>query len=174
MERILIEALMIFVLRAVGIAVSTMATILTVQGRRIPAIMTGSLSTLIYVVALGRVVTNLDNLWNLAAYVVGFGVGTWLGMVLEQRMALGYAHARLISPDHGDKVATALREAGFGVTQLYGRGQEADVVIVETLIPRRCVSDVLEIAEAADDRVIAAVSEARTVQGGYWRRSNRR
>ncbi len=97
----LAQALLIFVLRVVGIAISTLATILTVQGRKLLAVLSGSLSTLIYVVAIAQVVTNLRNLPNLAAYVVGFGVGTWVGMVMEERIALGYSEVRVISSSRG-------------------------------------------------------------------------
>jgi len=173
METTILNALFIFVLRVVGIAVSTLATILTVQGRRLPAILTGSLSALVYVVAIGKVVTNLDNVWNIAAYVVGFSVGTWVGMVLEGRIALGYAAVRIISTERGEQVAAALREAGYGVTQLYGRGRERSVHIVEAIVPRKSVPAVIRLAEGVDERAVVAVSEARTVQRGYWPRPNR-
>lgn len=171
---IFLAALFIFALRVVGIAIGTLATILTVQGRRLPAILAGSLGSLVYVVAIGQVITNLGNVWNIAAYVAGFGVGTWVGMALEQRMALGYAEVRIISPQRGDAVAAALRGAGFGATELYGRGQESPVGIVETLVPRRNVTDILRLAEEVDSNAITTVSEARTVQRGYWKPDRRR
>ena len=73
---IFMRALFIFALRVVGISVSTLATILTVQGRKLPAILAGSLSSLVYVLAIAQVVTDLGNVWNVAAYVIGFGTGT--------------------------------------------------------------------------------------------------
>ncbi|HEC34770.1 MAG TPA: DUF2179 domain-containing protein [Chloroflexi bacterium] len=171
---VFLQASFIFVLRVVGIAISTMATILTVQGRKLPAILTGSLSALVYVLAIGQVVSNLSNLWNLAAYVAGFGVGTWVGMILEQRIALGYAAVRVISTERGDAVAATLRGAGFGATELYGRGRKSPVGIVETIVPRKNVPTVIQLAEEADEQAIVAVSEARTVQRGYWKPDRRR
>ncbi len=169
-----LQALLIFALRVVGISVSTLGTILTVQGRKLPAILAGTLGALVYVVAIGKVVTNLSNIWNLSAYVLGYAAGTWVGMVLEQRIALGYAEVRIISTQRGDAVAASLRRAGFGATELYGRGQASPVGIVEAIVPRKSVSAVIRLAEEADDRAIVAVSEARTVQGGYWRPDRRR
>jgi uncharacterized protein YebE (UPF0316 family) len=171
---VVLEVLLIFALRVVGISVSTLATILTVQGRRFPAILTGSMSTFVYVIAIGKVVSNLNNPWNIAAYVIGFGVGTWVGMVLESRMALGFAEVRIISKDHGEDIADALREAGFGVTQLWGQGQKSTVGVVEAFIPRKSVPAVLAITDKMDDTAIVAVSEARTIQRGYWRTPDRR
>lgn len=169
-----LQAFLIFVLRVIGISLSTVATILTVQGRKLLAVLTGSLSTLIYVVAIAQVVTNLSNLPNLAAYVVGFGVGTWVGMVLEGQMALGFSEVRIISAGGGDAVAAALRAAGFGVTQLEGRGRAGSVSIVDVFVPRRNLAQVLRVAEEADPQAIITVSEARAVQRAYWRPSDRR
>lgn len=169
-----LQALLIFVLRVIGISLSTVATILTVQGRKLLAVLTGSLSTLIYVVAIAQVVTNLSNLPNLAAYVVGFGVGTWVGMVLEGQMALGFSEVRIISTGNGEAVAAALRAAGFGVTQLEGRGRAGSVSIVDVFVPRRSLAQVLRVAEEADPQAIITVSEARAVQRAYWRPSDRR
>lgn len=173
METVL-QALLIFVLRVIGISLSTVATILTVQGRKLLAVLTGSLSTLIYVVAIAQVVTDLQNVVNLAAYVAGFGVGTWVGMLLEGQMALGFSEVRLISRGNGDALAAALRAAGFGVTQMEGYGQAGSVSIVEVFVPRRNLQTVLKVAEKADPQAIVTVSEARTVQRAYWRPSDRR
>ncbi|MBO9371429.1 MAG: DUF2179 domain-containing protein [Chloroflexi bacterium] len=170
----LLHALLIFVLRVIGISLSTVATILTVQGRKLLAVLTGSLSTLIYVVAIAQVVTNLQNLVNLAAYVIGFGVGTWVGMLLEERMALGFSEVRIISTESGDAVAAAMRAAGFGVTQMEGRGRTGSVSIVDVFVPRRSLPTVLKVAEETDPQAIVTVSEARAVQRAYWRPSDRR
>jgi uncharacterized protein YebE (UPF0316 family) len=171
---VFLQALLIFLLRAVGISVHTLGMILTVQGRRLPAILAGSFNTLLYVVAIGQVVANLDNVVNVAAYVVGFGVGTWIGMILEGRIALGFADVHIISIEQGEAVAAALREAGFGVTQMHGQGREKPVGIVHAIVPRKNVSAVVCIAEQVDAGVIVSVSEAKAVQRGYWQPVERR
>lgn len=173
METVL-QALLIFVLRVIGISLSTVATILTVQGRKLLAVLTGSLSTLIYVVAIAQVVTNMRNIANIAAYVIGFGVGTWVGMLIEEWMALGFSEVRVISTGRGDAVAAALRAAGFGVTQMEGQGRGGFVSIVDVFVPRRNLQTVLKVAEEADPQAIVTISEARAVQRAYWRPSDRR
>ena len=166
---VVLQALLIFVLRVVGISISTLGTILIVQGRKLPAILAGSLNALVYVVAIGQVVSNLGNVWNVAAYVIGFGVGTWVGMILEGRIALGHAAVQVISIERSEAVAAALRGEGYGATHFFGQGRETAVGIVEAIVPRKCVPDVIELAERIDGRAIVTVSEAKTVQRGYWK-----
>ena len=165
---IFLEALLIFGLRVLGIAVSTLSTLMTVQGRKIYAVAAGFVSSLVYVIAIGKVVTNLNNVWNVVAYAGGFAGGTLIGMMLEQRLALGYAEVRFISTDDGHHLAAALREAGFGVTELQGQGREKTVEVVSVLLPRKEVKNVLEIGQRADDDAIVTVTDSRSVQRGYW------
>ncbi len=171
---VFLGALLIFALRVLGIAVSTVATLMTVQGRKLPAVAAGFISALVYVIAIGKVVANLSNVWNILAYCGGFAVGTLIGMAWEQRLALGYTEVRFISTEKGYGLAEALRQAGFGVTELYGRGRESTVGIVEAIVPRKNVETVLGIAKSVDENAIVTVTEARTVRRGYWEPNVRR
>ncbi len=165
---IFLEALLIFGLRVLGIAIGTLSTLMTVQGRRFWAVVTNFFTALIYIFAIGRVVSNLDNFWNILAYCSGVAVGTLVGMTWEQRMALGFAEVRFISPVKSDAVADALRNAGFGATETYGHGRDCPVGIVEAIIPRKSVNAVMKIAQSVDEKAVATVTEARIVQRGYW------
>lgn len=46
-------------------------------------------------------------------YCGGFAAGTWVGLVIEEKLALGYAVVRAISRDDGERIALALRKAGY-------------------------------------------------------------
>jgi uncharacterized protein YebE (UPF0316 family) len=166
---VFLEAVLIFGLRVFGISLGTVATLMTVQGRRLYAAALNFFTALVYIIAVGRVVTNLDNVWNILAYSGGMAVGTLVGMMWEQRMALGYAEVRFISTQKGDALAEALRQAGFGVTELYGHGRETNVGIVEALVPRRNVDELIKIARSVDAKAVTTVTDARVAQRGYWR-----
>lgn len=111
-------------------------------------------------------------MWLLTLWALAWVPG-W-GMLLEERMALGFSEIRIISTDNGAAVAAALRAAGFGVTQMEGQGRAGSVSIVDVFVPRRNLQTVLRIAEETDPQAIVTVSEARAVQRAYWRPSDRR
>lgn len=165
---VFLEALLIFGLRVLGIAVSTLSTLMTVQGRKAFAVAAGFVSSLVYVIAIGKVVANLNNVWNILAYSGGFAGGTLVGMVLEQRLALGYAEVRFISTEDGHDLASALREAGFGVTELEGHGRDKSVEVVTVLTPRKQVQNVVDVGRSVDDDAIVTVTDSRSVQRAYW------
>jgi uncharacterized protein YebE (UPF0316 family) len=75
---------------------------------------------------------------------------------------------RFISTEDGRGLAGALREAGFGVTELEGHGRERTVEVVAVLCPRKEVKNVLEIGRDVDNDAIVTVTEPRSVERGYW------
>lgn len=170
---IFLGALLIFGLRVLGIAVSTLSTLMMVQGRRFYAVAAGFVSSLVYVLAIGKVVTDLNNVWNILAYAGGYAGGTLLGMLLEQRLALGFAEVRFISSEKGCALADALRQQGFGVTEVEGQGREREVDVVGVIVPKKGVNTVLETARCVDEDAVVMVTEPRTVRRGYWRSDRR-
>jgi uncharacterized protein YebE (UPF0316 family) len=161
--------LWIFVLRIVGITLSTLQTLMMVQSRRWLAMALGMISALVYVLALGKVVNDLSNPWYVGAYCLGFGGGTWLGMLVDSRLAMGFADVRIISSERGLPIADHVRAAGYGATTIRAHGRDGVVTIVETIAPRKSLNAILAQVRHVDPNAVVAVDDARQVQHGYWR-----
>ncbi len=69
---------------------------MVVQGRKIHAAIIGFFEVSIYVTALSKVVGNLDNPGNLLAYALGYACGNYIGITIENRIALGNLAAQVI------------------------------------------------------------------------------
>lgn len=160
-------ALFIFVLRLASVAVGTVRMLLVVRGERILATLIGLIEALFFVVALGKVVQDLGNPLNLLAYCVGFAAGTWVGMILENRLALGYVVVRIVSLQKGRRIALALREKGYGVTEMLGEGRAGRVGIIEVVAKRKDVPLITSVGCEVDGDVFITVQEPREVYRGY-------
>ena len=57
---------------------------------------------------------------------------------------------------------------------MFGQGREKPVGIVQAIVPRKGVHAVIQITEEVDAKAIVSVSEAKTVQRGYWQPIARR
>ena len=71
-------------------------------------------------------------------HALGFATGTLVGMTIEERLALGCTVVRIISTDLSKPITEALRQAGFGVTELSGQGMHGAVEIFEVVVYRGC------------------------------------
>ena len=68
---VLLTAGGIFLLRVVGNMITTFRLVLIVRGQKLPSTIMAALEALVFALALGSVVSNLGNVWNLTAYCVG-------------------------------------------------------------------------------------------------------
>ena len=83
--QVLLGALAIFGLRVFGVTISTVRMLIMIRGKRLWTVVLGFFESLVFAVAIGSVVTQLDNIWNLLAYCGGFAIGTYVGMLIEAR-----------------------------------------------------------------------------------------
>lgn len=99
-------------------------------------------------------------------------MGNYIGVTLEARVALGVNVVRAVfrgTPygNGGTVAAERLRESGFAVTEMPGRGRESEVAILDVVVRRKNVPDVLNIVEQADPTAFVTVEEVRTARNGY-------
>ena len=74
---VLAAAGFIFVVRVVGMSFSTVRMLLMMRGNKLGTAITGFIEVLLYVVAIGGVVNNLSNIWNILGYSLGFDDLIW-------------------------------------------------------------------------------------------------
>jgi len=166
---IVLNVLFIFALRVLGVSLSTVRVLLMTRGMKLLSAVLGFFEVLVYVVAIGKVVQDLNNIPNLMSYCFGFSAGTLLGMWLEERIAVGFATIRVISPGQSRQVAEAIRQAGYGATEGVANGKEGIVGTVKTIVRRREVKAVCEIIHQRAPDAFITIEDTQKVERGYLR-----
>ncbi len=166
---ILGNALLIFCLRLTDVSLGTVRTIMVTRGMRKVAALMGFVEVTIWVVAITRVLGNMDNVISILAYAGGFACGTLLGMGIEERLALGHVRVRIISMDKGQQVAQTIREAGYGATLVQAEGQSGPVYMVDVVIARKEIQEINRLVNQVDATAFLTVEDARRVLRGYQR-----
>jgi uncharacterized protein YebE (UPF0316 family) len=167
-----IGALIIFALRVTDVSMSMTRMILAVRGHRGKAAFIGFFEVLVWLFAVGSALKHLDSPLHLVGYAAGFAMGNFIGVTLEARVALGVNVVRAVFRDSpygsgGREAAERLRESGYAVTEMPGRGRESDVSILDVVVRRKNVPHVLRIVEQADPAAFVTVEEVRTARNGY-------
>lgn len=161
--------LIIFLARVTDVTLSTIRMLMVMQGRKTQAAIIGFFEICIYVTALSKVVNSLDNIGNLFAYAFGFACGTYVGMTIENRIALGNLSAQVVlKGDNNVELVGALRESGFGVTVLEGQGREGNRKVLHLVINRKDLDKFKNIVYAYDDEAFITVSSIDPISGGYF------
>ncbi len=91
----------------------------------------------------------------------GLRLGNIIGVMLEERIAMGYSLVRIFTHKHGFEMAEALRNADFGATEIFGQGRDGTVYIVETVVRRKDLPFVQKLARDMDAKAFLVVDEAR-------------
>ena len=112
--------LLIFLARLVDVSLGTIRMIMVVRGKRIVAALVGFMEVTIYLLAISRVLSRMDNPFNVLAYALGYATGNYVGIFLEEKMALGNIIVQVILEHEVDELVEKLRDNGFGVTVVEG------------------------------------------------------
>lgn len=159
-------ALVIFCLRIVDVSCDTMRVIFAIRGKRSIAALLGFVQALVWIVAVGAAVKHLDSILHILGYAGGYAMGTYVGITLEQAIAYGVATVRVVSKRAGVEIAETLRTQGYGVTEFPGFGRDGAVEILNSVVQRRHVADVLKIVMDLDADAFVTVEEPKVLRGG--------
>jgi uncharacterized protein YebE (UPF0316 family) len=165
-----IDASIILGLRVINMAMDTLRLRMMARGEKVRTFIFGVIETLIYIYTLSSVIQNLDNWVNITAYSLGFGIGSLVGMAIDERMAVGYSHLRVISPGRGALLAEQLRDQGFAVTEFAGRGRDGTVTMLSVSVKRKDNKKVRALVEDLDENAFITAEDLTPVRRGYWGR----
>jgi uncharacterized protein YebE (UPF0316 family) len=161
--------LIIFMARVIDVSLATFRTLMVVQGRRLPAAIIGFFEISIYVTALSKVVNDLGDPFKLLSYALGFACGNYIGITIENKIALGNLSVQIILKTSDNKeLKQLLREAGFGVTVLVGQGIDGTREILNLVINRKDLDSLRKIISEYDEKAFMTVNNINPISGGYF------
>jgi uncharacterized protein YebE (UPF0316 family) len=156
----------IFVAEAVVVTISTLRTIFLNKGMKVVAPLLGFFEVSIWLFAIGEVMRNLGDLRCALAFAGGFTLGNFLGILIEQKLALGSVVVRTITNKDTAALIDGLREAGYGVTSIPGHGATGPVQVVLTVVPRRELGAVLGILKGFDPGAFYSIDALQAASSG--------
>ena len=168
-QELILAGLFVFLMRLTDMSLDTTRLLLIVRGRRLYAGLIGAVQATVFILAVSVVLSGPLNLWKVVGYAGGFGCGVMLGMIIEDRLAIGYAMLRVYSPTAGEAIAEALRAAGHAVTEFAAQGHAGKITVVNSIVLRRQVQAVRAIIDTVDPNAFITIDEARPLQRGYFR-----
>ena len=143
----LILPLFIFCLRICDVTLDTLRIIFMTKGFKRLAPIIGFFEILIWIVAITRIMQNLNSWVCYVAYAAGFATGNFVGMLLDEKLAIGHELIRVITRLDATELVTALRVTGYGVTTVKATGMQGEVGIVFIIVNRKNQAHAIEIIQ---------------------------
>ena len=164
----LILPLLIFFARIVDVSLGTLRIVFVSRGRKLQSALLGFVEVLIWIVVVSQIIQNLNNPISYVAYAAGFAAGTYVGLAIEDRLAIGMLAVRVIVTTDAQELIDQLSGAGFGVTSIDARGAAGEVKIVYTIIMRKDLPTVTQIVDEVSPKAFVSVEEVRSAREGIF------
>jgi uncharacterized protein YebE (UPF0316 family) len=164
-----LSALLIFALRVSDMTLDTLRVLFVMRGKKRIAWVLGFFQSAIFVLAIGRVLTQLDNPLNIIGYAAGFATGNVVGMYIEERIAIGHILINIISSRLGTAIADHLRQNGYAVTEVSARGKDGMVSMINCSVLRKQVDIVRQLVNEIDPEAFITAEDVRPIRRGFWR-----
>ena len=116
--------LLVFLARVVDVTLGTLRIIFTSRGKKVLAPLLGFVEVFIWISVIAQVTKGADNIVAYLAYAAGFATGNYVGMFIENKLAIGMLVVRAIIPNHVHELIKTLNEKGYGVTRVDAHGSQ--------------------------------------------------
>lgn len=171
--------LLIILARIGDVTLGTIRTVMVVRARAGWAFILGFLEVLIWISVVSRIITNMDHWVYVVAYALGFALGNFIGIRIEQRLAFGTQVLRVFSRK-AHELATALRAAGLGegippltVTEMEARGHLGPLGVLFLQVPRKYASKIAQHVVRLDPEAYYVVDDVRSASSAATRSADK-
>jgi uncharacterized protein YebE (UPF0316 family) len=155
-----LTVLLIILLRIGDVSLGTIRTVAVINGRKTTAWVLGFFEVLIWIFAVGKVVGGAqENIYYAVAYALGFAFGNYVGLFIEQRVAMGERVIQCFTNTAG--MAWSLRQQGYRVTVFTGEGRDGPVQMLYMKVKRRHVPKVLRLIRAVEPKALYVVEDVK-------------
>ena len=155
--------LLIFTARIMDVTLGTLRIVFISKGDKTIAPLLGFLEVLIWLVAITQVMQNLSNVASYLAWAGGFATGNFLGLRIEQKLALGQMVVRVITVGPADDLIERLKGHGYRLTCVDARGTRGKVNLLFMIVKRKMLPHVLGIIRDFNPQAFYTIEDVRSV-----------
>jgi len=155
--------LLIFMARLADVSLATLRHSLISRGQKRIVPVFAFVEVIIWLLAISQVMNNLNNVACFLAWALGFSAGTYLGMAIEESLAIGYQLVRIIAQGNTDDIARHLKDEGYGLTTVGGSGSQGSVGILLVISKRKNLERLLGLLNSLTPKPFYTVEDVRSV-----------
>jgi uncharacterized protein YebE (UPF0316 family) len=160
--------LLIFLARVADVSIGTVRIVFVSKGLKLLAPFLGFFEIFIWLLAMTKIFENLDNWFYFIAYSAGYATGNYIGLRIEEKLALGYINLQIITQKSGIDLALKLSEEGYGITWHDANGSRGKVTVVYCVIKRSNFKHVTDIIKKYNPKAFYTIEDVRFANQGVF------
>jgi len=139
----IILPMLIFMARVADVSIGTIRVILVMQGKKGLAPLLGFFESIIWLLAIGQIFQHIDNPISYISYAIGYAFGTYVGIILEEKMAIGRVVVRVITSLPATDLIDYLERKNHRYSNIEAKGNDGKVNIVFTVVKRNVLKELI-------------------------------
>ena len=164
----IILPLIVFFARICDVSLGTLRIVFVSKGKKNISPFLGFFELFIWIVVISQIMKNADNIVCYIAYAGGYAAGNYVGMSIEERIAIGAQLIQVFSPKNITPLQKSLHDAGFGTTVVEGDGSSGKTNILYTVINRKTFEQAQKILMDFDPLIFYVIEDVRSVKAGVF------
>lgn len=170
----LLLPLLIFLARVFDQSLGILRIIFATKGFTLPAFIFGFFESFVWLLAIGQIMSQIDNLFYYFVFAAGFATGNVMGIRMERRLSIGYVMARVVFQKDSEVSVARLKEKGYRLTLVDAMGMEHPVKMMFSTLKRSQVSDFVNTLKENNPNAFFTIEDVRQVKEGYFIGKKRR
>jgi uncharacterized protein YebE (UPF0316 family) len=163
MATFIIMPLLVFCARIMDVSAATLRVIFLMQGNKRLAPILGFFESLIWLTAISQILQNIDNIFSYIAFPLGYATGTYVGLVIEERLALGNVLVRVITSVDASKLMDFLKSNDLNFTNIPAEGKFGKVNVLFFAIRRERLTMIMEAIKDFNPKSFYTVESVKSV-----------
>lgn len=159
----LIMPLLIFCARVMDVSINTLRIMFVMNGKKKIAPILGFFESLIWLLAIGQIFQNINNPMSYFAYAGGFAMGTFVGMTIEEKLALGRVLVRVITPEPMPELIEYMKDRNFRFTSVGAEGRYGKVNLLFTVMKREDLTGFIGKVKLIDDKAFYTIESVKRI-----------
>ena len=160
--------IIIFIARMGDVSLGTLRNVFISKGFRNIVPIIGFFEVLIWLISIRQVMRHLDNPLCYIGFAGGFAAGTYVGLFIERKLALGMQVLRIITHQNWQVLVNALQDQNVGITIMDGHGAKGPVKIIFTIIKRKDIDLVRDIIREFNPNAFYSIEDIRVANQGVF------
>ncbi len=162
--------ILIFVARICDVSMETIRVIYISKGIKYLAPIIAFFEIVIWLLAMEVVMKDLSNVANFFAFAFGFAMGTYIGLIIEEKLSIGMVILRIITTEESnEEIISFMRSENFGITTMDATGSRGNVKMILSLVNRADIPRITEHIQRTNPHAFFSIEDVRYVNEGVFR-----
>lgn len=165
--------MVIFFAKIIEVTISTIRIVYVNKGEKVKGTILAFVEISIWLVVVSSVLTNIaEDPMKAFVYAAAFSLGNYIGVTIESKIAVGLASIQaVVNEESGQFLADVLREQGFGVTIIDGKGKnDSKKNLLFIQLKRKRINEAITLIKGNAPNAYISVNDIKSMTGGFVRK----